>query len=68
MTGVLANKSMGDLVENDLFYLIQGGGVHKVFADGDSPSSKVTLSGSPYCPVKTEAVIDQGVLNKQTMG
>ena len=67
MTGILANKGMGNLVQDDLFNLVQGGVVHEVFADSDSPSSKITLSSSPDRSVKTEAVVCESVRSKESM-
>ena len=67
MTGILANKGMGNLVQDDLFNLVQGGVANEVFADGNSASSKITLSSSPDRSVKTEAVVHEPMHSKEPM-
>jgi len=54
MSSILAYQRVGNLMQNDLLYLIQAAILHKVLTNGYAPCTKVTLPCSTKRAVKTK--------------
>jgi len=55
----LADQRVGNLMQYDLLNFFEGAVIHQVFANCDSPCTKVALTCPTDCPVKAEAVVDE---------
>jgi hypothetical protein len=54
MTSVLSNERMGYFMKDDLLDFVQAAVFNQVATDSNSSRSKITLTRSIYCAVKTK--------------
>jgi len=59
VASLLANQRVGNLMQYDLLNFFEGAGIYQVFANCDSPCTKVALTCPADRPVKAEAVVDE---------
>ena len=65
VASLLADQRVGNLMQYDLLDFFEGAVLHEVFANCDSPCTKVALTCSADRSVKAEAVVDECVLNEE---
>jgi hypothetical protein len=65
VAGLLANQGVGNLVKDYLLNFFKAAIFNQVPADGDSFSSEVTLTRSVDCPIKSERIIDDAMLDEK---
>jgi hypothetical protein len=67
VAGLLANQRVGDLVQYDLLDFFESAVIHQVLANCDSPCTKVALTCSSDRSVKAKAVVDERVLDEESV-
>ena len=67
VAGLLSHERVSDLVQYDLLDFFEGAVIYQVLTDCDSPCTKVALTCSSDRSVKAKAVVDERVLDEESV-